>query len=246
MDALAQQAGGISHVAYFYPPAFAAVLRPLALLPFPVANGLWFVLNVGWYVAGITLLAHLLALPRHWYVPLLAGSLLVPALHHTLELGQLNTAFFALIVGSLVLITTRRSDRIGGGLIGLLGAVKLFPLALALPLLPHRRWQAIAGLGVAFVGTAIVGIVAGGGLAVTRTWLTDILPAIAGGFASPNNQSVLAAALRLGAPTEIEPLPLFGAPARIQLLPIVNAPLVFRGVGLFLCAVIGVVTMTCP
>lgn len=243
LDALAQQAGGIPHAAYFYPPAFAAVLRPLALLPFPVANTFWFLLNVGWYVVGATLLARLLALPSRWYLPLLSASFLVPALHHTLELGQLNTIFFALIAGSLVMLTAGRRGGVGGGLLGLLGAVKLFPLVLALPLLPHRRWRAVAGLSVALVGTAAVGIVAGGGLAASRIWLTDILPSIVGGFASPNNQSVLAAAVRLGTPTEVEPLTLFGAPPRMQLLPLVNAPLLFRGVGLLLCAVIGAVTI---
>ncbi|NJM09126.1 DUF2029 domain-containing protein [Candidatus Gracilibacteria bacterium] len=86
IEGLAQQAG-VPHAAYLYPPLFAAVLRPLALLPFPLANALWLIFNLALFLLGVLLLSRLLALPRRWLPLLLLGSLLVPALHHTLELG---------------------------------------------------------------------------------------------------------------------------------------------------------------
>ena len=36
----------IPHSGYIYPPFFAAVLRPLAALPYRAAEGLWFGLNI--------------------------------------------------------------------------------------------------------------------------------------------------------------------------------------------------------
>lgn len=66
LAALAEEQGGIVHAAYFYPPAFAARLRPLALLPFSGANALWFCLNVLCYVIGVLLLLQLRKLPARW------------------------------------------------------------------------------------------------------------------------------------------------------------------------------------
>jgi hypothetical protein len=74
-------------------------------------------------------------------------------------------------------------------------------------------------------------------------WLTEVLPGLIGGFASPNNQSVLAAAVRLGVPTEVAPIGLFGAPPRLTMPALLDAPLLFRGVGVALCALLVGVTL---
>lgn len=69
-----------------------------------------------------------------------------------------------------------------------------------------------------------------------------MLPAIASGFASPNNQSVLAAITRLGAPTPVEPLALFGAPPTLVLAPWLAAPELARALGLIVSAALGLIT----
>ena len=242
-EALAQSAGSIPFTAYIYPPFFAALLRPLALLPFPIANTLWLVLNIAWYVVGIFLLARLLNLPRSYHVPLLTVSLFVPALHHTLELRQVNTAFLALLVGALVIIHVQRGEGFSGALLGFLGMVKLFPILLLLPLLPHQRWRAVGGFIAVLIGSAVLGIVAGGGLEETTFWPTEVLPSIIGGFSSPNNQSLLAAVTRLGVSTQVEPVPLLGAPPQLQVMPLIDAPLLLRGVGIAFCILVAITTI---
>lgn len=169
LDVLANRQGGIPHVAYLYPPAFAVLLVPLALLPFPAANALWFGLNLACYLAGVALLLRLLALPIAWRRALLGLSLLVPALHHTLELGQVTSLLLALAAGALVILQRNRrgAEIVGGALIGAAAAIKLFPLLWALPLLVRRSWFALAGLATALLTSALIGLIAGGGIAVS-------------------------------------------------------------------------------
>jgi hypothetical protein len=244
LDALADRQGDIAHVAYLYPPAFAALLRPLALIPFPAANALWFGLNLACYLAGVAMLLRLLSPPIAWRRALLGLSLLVPALHHTLELGQVTSLLLTLAAGALVILRRNRrgAEIAGGALIGAAAAIKLFPLLWALPLLIRRRWLALAGLVAALLTSILIGIIAGGGVAVSAVWLTGVLPMIAGGFASPNNQSVLAAITRLGAPTPVEPLALFGASPTLVLEPWLAAPDLARALGLIASAALGLVT----
>jgi hypothetical protein len=195
------------------------------------------------YVIGVLLIVQLLELSARWRTPLLAASMFVPALHHTLELGQINIILLASISGATLILSKGSRNRLGGGLLGIAGGIKLFPLGLVLPLLAHRRWGAIGGAIIGLALFTLIGIVAGGGPATSVVWLTEVLPGIVGGFNSPNNQSVLAAALRLGSPTDVTPIGLFGAPPQITVQPLVNAPLLLRGVGIVLCTLIVVVTI---
>ncbi|NJM09125.1 DUF2029 domain-containing protein, partial [Candidatus Gracilibacteria bacterium] len=143
---------------------------------------------------------------------------------------------FALIVGALVTLVSGRHDGLGGTLLSTAGAVKLFPLALLVPLLAQRRWRALGAGIVVLLASSLLGIVLGGGLSVNLQWLTTVLPGIVGGFASPNNQSALAALVRLGSPVDVEPLMILGAPARLTVLPLVDAPALLRGIGIACCA----------
>jgi len=101
LRALAAEYGDFQVVAYLYPPTFAVILRPLALLSLPVANGVWFALNVLWLVIACIVIIRLVPLPRRvmGLIPVIA--VLMPAVHHTLELGQINTLLLVLLAGAL-------------------------------------------------------------------------------------------------------------------------------------------------
>ncbi|NTW97996.1 MAG: hypothetical protein HGB28_05545, partial [Oscillochloris sp.] len=57
---LAAANGNLPVVPYLYPPAFAACVRPLATLPFPLANQIWLALNLLWLLLAAICMAQLL------------------------------------------------------------------------------------------------------------------------------------------------------------------------------------------
>ena len=150
---------------YSYLPPFAIVMIPFALLPFDTAvlafNGLSLVV-FGLTVAGWITWAHPEAgALRKGIVALIAGA--YPPIYGTIANGQANLvvlAPFALGV-ALVLGGGRMGSLLGGIAVGLAGVVKLVPAVVALPQAIGRRWLAVAGVVVGFVGS-----VAAAGLAV--------------------------------------------------------------------------------
>lgn len=241
---LAAGQGGVAHTAYFYPPAFAAALRPLARLPFAAANMIWLGLSLGCYGLALRWLGRLLEVPARLAPGLLLAALLAPGLVVTLALGQVNTMLLLLIVAGWAASARRAGGAIGGGLwLGVAGLVKIFPLALLAGPLQRGRRRELLGAAIGAAALVGLGLAAGGGAQLTLVWLTEVLPAIAGGFTTPHNQSLLSAAQRLGEAISVRPLALFGAPERLVIRPLAEAPGAARLLGYGLCAAVGLATL---
>lgn len=224
---LAAAQGSPSVVAYLYPPAFAVLLAPLAALPLGAANLVWFALQLLWLPLAALCIVRLVPLPGRALGVLCAMALLMPAVHHTLELGQVNLLLLLLLALALFVLGPRPRgviwELLGGALLAGATLLKLFPAVLVLPLLAYRRWVALLGFGAGLLLLLLVGLAAGGP-ATTLFWAADVLPRYAGGFGTPNNQSLVAALGRLFTPTSVDLLPLLGRPARQTLAPLFDSP----------------------
>jgi hypothetical protein len=245
LRAIAASQGRGDVAAYIYPPAFAALLRPLAALPLATAELIWLALQLVWLAGAACCLARLARLPP-WSVGALFGlGLLTPAVQHTLELGQVNLLLLLLIGGAFLLLNQERGSKrsawqlLGGALLAAATLLKLFPALLVLPLFTHRRGGALLGFGLGALLLLLVGLGAGGGATTSTHWASEVLPRYAGGFATPNNQSLPAATARLFTPTSVSLLPVLGLPAERTLPPLLDAPTlgVALGYGLSLAVV---------
>jgi Glycosyltransferase family 87 len=104
-----------------YPPSTFLVLSPLALLRFPLARSLWFMLNCCLYVVAAGLVVSLCPRSHRWLGTALASYFLVTA-GILLVLGQPATFAISLVVIASWLFLRRRL---------LLGGLLLFTLSLA-------------------------------------------------------------------------------------------------------------------
>lgn len=140
---------------FYYPPLAAFLLAPLALLAPQAAAWTWLALEL----AGLGLA---LLLPLRWARSAgerdlyLAAALFSFPFLHDLHWGQISTWLFVLVLGGLVLCERGR-ERSGGALIGLAGALKLYPVLFLLPLLLRgERRAALAGAAIFLAGTLLL------------------------------------------------------------------------------------------
>lgn len=220
------------HFRYIYPPFLAAVLRPLALLPLSSARAVWFGMNLAWLLLAFLLLGKILGKPRRVAVLCFVFAIFIPPVHHTLELGQVNTLLFFLItvtIASLIKVSPRwRDEVLSGATLGLAAAIKVYPCALGALLILRRRWAAfLAMLGT--VGLALsVGLAVGGGMEALKNWAIHVLPSLTRQNTSPNNQSLKAALGRLTSPTAVSLFVQNSRPQMIIIEPLRDDPRLSR------------------
>jgi hypothetical protein len=128
---------------YIYPLFLAAVIRPLASVPAPVASVFWFVLQSAclWYVIRTA--------GAHAGLPgtdrLIAAAAIVAVFGDVLQNeflnGQVNLIVLALAVAAVHL--TERKPRIAAALLGIAVAVKLTPALFLLYWLVERRYRLV-------------------------------------------------------------------------------------------------------
>ncbi len=143
----------LQSVYYSRPPFYAFFLRPLGMLPYPVAY---------WTFQFCSMLA-LAGFLRIWAPRcrelLIFASLCLPLLS-TLLTGQ--DLMFALLAAALSIESMRRGKDFAAGLLLSICAIKIHLFALTpIPLLFHRRWNVLAG------GTA------GGAVLLVTSFLSD-------------------------------------------------------------------------
>ena len=167
---------------FTYPPFAALVFLPLTFLP-PLA------VQIGWTLGTIATVTALAKRASHDNTPLVALALFLSApVASDLRFGQVSL-FLALLV------LTRR-----GPLIGLAAAIKLTPL-IFIPMLwlrGERKQAAAAALTFAACGALSAVLLPADSV---RYW-TDVVRDVdrLGNIASPGNQSLNGALLRLGVP----------------------------------------------
>ncbi|MDQ6884377.1 MAG: DUF2029 domain-containing protein [Candidatus Dormibacteraeota bacterium] len=172
--------------AYIYPPAFALLFAPFALLPGWVGAVSWLL------ICQVALTATLVVVLRaeratSWAVTaLLCLTFTFYPLWVDAVQGQANLPILLLVTAGIVGVVRGRPA--WAAAIGTAAALKLTPLLLLAWLLAERRFRAAAWLVVGFA------LVTAAGALVrfddTITFFTRVLPALGGGTAFYANQSV--------------------------------------------------------
>jgi hypothetical protein len=186
---------------YIYPPFFATFLRPLATLPFITASRIWFVFNLVCLWIAIGLLSRLVGLSRRWMVVLGLVALTLPPIYDTLLLGQVNLLLLLLLTLALYFTSLpeprRWQEILAGFLLGVAVLIKIYPVALGLAYLLHRRIISLISMMIGILAMSIVGIVFGGGVENTLRYFGEVLPELSGGGPLIADQSISPVMARL-------------------------------------------------
>lgn len=145
---------------YFYPPAYAWLMRPWSTLPYPIAFRLWQMTCIVCHVFSLWLICRGLRLQLTPDI-LLVGTA-YPPVYFNVFVGQ-NGAWFLLVYALAFYLMTKERDFLAGLILGL-GVLKpqLFWL-IPLMIIAQRRWKLLAGsvvmsMGLAFSSLLIVGV----------------------------------------------------------------------------------------
>jgi hypothetical protein len=176
---------------YKNPPLLAIALIPLARLGFTQAWHSWFMISLILYVAAFAVLARTESLgPRspYFWLLALAFTLFQPTLD-TLFGGQLEFLLLLLFIVCYWAIQrqTAASAAISGISIAIGSLLKLYPILFA-PWLLLRRPKAVIWVVVGLVGLTLLSIAAAGWQPHVQ-FVTQVLPALRGVTADPQNQS---------------------------------------------------------
>lgn len=195
---------------YSYPVFFAHLIRPLTALSAPQTAFLFLLLSLLALIAAIALL--LGSIPHlTWLLAVLGGAAagLCPPVIGSLYFGQAN-----LLV--LLLLALAYRGLLPGPMLGVAGAIKLYPLAGFLALVTRRspRWRGI-GIGLTVFGALLLLQVGSGGSILGR----------AGYFLQPDtywsNESINGWLSRLGIDSTWTSAPFPGLPVQAVMLGLV-------------------------
>ena len=172
--------------AFIYPPAFAVLMAPLALIPTTVGAALWLLICQAALLASLVLVLRT-GRPGSWAtVALLCATFTFYPLWVDTIQGQANLPILLLVTAGIV--GTVRGRPGWAAAIGVAAALKLTPLLLLGWLLVERRYREVAymlgGLALVTVAGALIR------LDDTVTFFTRVLPALARGTAFYGNHSL--------------------------------------------------------
>lgn len=243
MQAAAQAAGNVRFTEYIYPPFLATLLRPLALLPYSIADVFWFSTSVVCYLIAIILVSHRLGFSWRFTGAAIVLGVLVPAVYDTWFLGQTGLLLTALLVGSFWFSTTpvpsRTSDVLAGVLWGLAIGIKVYPGALGLVYVVHRRVVTIAVAAITAALTLVVGAWSSSGWATTWLWWTTVVPSITVRAGFPSNQSLLGVFQRFFAEQQFQiPVLRQDNGITVTLRPLIQAPALGTSLAYALCIIV--------
>ena len=172
--------------AFIYPPAFAVLVSPLALLPAPIAAVLWLLLCQLCLLSALGLVVRAQP-PGPWVLTAIvcATFTFYPLWIDAIQ-GQANLPILLLVTAGI--LGTIRGRPAWAAAIGIAAALKLTPLLLLAWLLVERRFRAAFFLLAGFL------LVTAAGAAIrfddTRTFFTQVMPALARGTAFYGNHSL--------------------------------------------------------
>ncbi|MEO8744921.1 MAG: glycosyltransferase family 87 protein [Candidatus Dormiibacterota bacterium] len=157
-------------VGYIYPPFFARLLQPLALLSLDQAHVVALVVLQLSVLASVVLTWHLLGVSS-WTARLftLDAFLLSSGLVANLEAGNLNVVLVPLSLAWV--LAYRRAAQWGWFFVGLNVGLKLQQAPLLALALFRREWRGLGLATATLLATVLVG-----GLALTYEFLTTVLP----------------------------------------------------------------------
>lgn len=143
---------------YVYPPTFAWLGAPLALLPFHSSADLWTALSIALYGLGVFWVAricwpHL----RGWrMVVLILFAAVLDPFENDVAVGNINSILFAAIALTFYLLYHRKLPGWAGISLGFAILFKVTPVAVLVFLLLRRHWRTSAS---AIITGAVVGVV---------------------------------------------------------------------------------------
>ena len=172
--------------AFIYPPAFALLFAPLALIPAQAATVLWLMLCQGCLIAAVVLVVRAQR-PGSWALAaLLCATFTFYPLWVDAIQGQANLPILLLVTAGV--LGTVRGRPAWAAAIGVAAAFKLTPLLLLGWLLRERRFREALFLLAGFLAVTAAG--AAIRLDDTVTFFGQVLPALARGTAFYGNQSL--------------------------------------------------------
>ncbi len=145
------------------PPTFAPVVAPLALLPYPLAWGVWQLLSLAALGGALALAARALHLDFPLSLWIILGCLALLFLPLSFHLLYTHTELFILFLLTAGWLALRRGWKVPAGLLlALAGALRLYPLFFLLLLLQRRSWKALltalfGGLGLVLLAGLLAG-----------------------------------------------------------------------------------------
>jgi hypothetical protein len=144
------------HNWFTYPPFAAALFTPLAAIPNVAARFLWELASVAALAWACTLTVRLAGYRATTTTisAMVAASLLLEPVYHTLYLGQVNLFLLALVLNDIWRAAHGRRAGIG---VGLAAAIKLTPAIFIVLFLLTRRTRDAITAAATFVGCGLIG-----------------------------------------------------------------------------------------
>ena len=250
LDAGALGVAAVKYTEYVYPPFFAGLLRPIALLPYYQGECVWLVLNLLCYLGNCFLIARLLHMRSRITLLFVCCGLFLPAVYATIIIGQVCLLISLLLLGVLYALLRMKhpiwKEIIAGVLFGLAVAIKIYPAVFGLFLLAERRYWSLV-VAVATIAASLgVGLMIGGEWRNTEDWFFKTLPSISSRSAFPPNQSLRGVTVRLFNETHVDlPVEDSNAVVPIALQPILPSSAMGAAMNIMLTGLILAATGWC-
>ena len=178
--------------AYIYPPAFALLVAPLAVLPDAAANIVWLLIGQAALAAAMVITLRWLRPPAWAFTAMLCATLTFYPLWIDAVQGQANLLVLLLVTAGIAGIVQGK-PRFGIAL-GAAAALKLTPIILLIWLLLDRRFREAAWMiGALAVLTTAAALVR---FQDTLVFVGEVLPALSQGTAFYANQSLAGVVFR--------------------------------------------------
>lgn len=174
---------------FSYPPTTLLPAAAMALLPYPIALGLWSVLQAALFTTALVLAT------RRFLSTHLATivALTSPSLALTLPWGQFGAIVAALMTLAILLIDRR--PLLAGALLGLVAVKPQFGVLVPIALLAGRHWKAFIAAAITVAALVLLTLLLFG----TRAWadfVTATLPAQIAITSDPANYLPIAHSVR--------------------------------------------------
>lgn len=178
---------------FSYPPLVALIVKPLAAVPFDVADAIWLLTGIAALVASGLLLKDAVASWERRSTALLFAAL-QPAVWWNLEQGNVNLLVLPLSLAGPALLMSG-AEIAGGTALGLAAALKGYPALLMLIAVRERRWRLLG----AAVASAVLATLAGFLFAGQHSdlYVSAVLPAQLAGSPAADNYGFPGVAARL-------------------------------------------------
>jgi hypothetical protein len=199
MDSIAYSLEINDYTDYIYPPFWGTIFRPLAFLSKSQMVTVWFIVNIFLYFSSIFILNSTFKIKRP-YRYLLFLTFLFPPIYDTILVGNINIfllLFFAIILYFSINEHIKYSKVITAIFIGICIGIKLYPAALLIPYIFHRRYLIVIYSLLTTLMTVLIGILFRGSLDITNQWITSVVSSIPTKMVTYGDVSIYAVVYRL-------------------------------------------------